>query len=103
MTTDQLPKLINARPFRPFVLRTADDREVEHPENIAYGGGRGAVVVVQDDVEILDFLLIPSMRPKEALDGAAWPGCDQPLGCSRSDHSLTSVLEANEWRGCFSE
>jgi len=56
MTTDQLPKLINARPFRPFTLRTADGREVEvtHPENIAYGGGRIAVVVVKDDVEIID-------------------------------------------------
>jgi hypothetical protein len=62
VTTDQLPKLINARPFRPFVLRTADGREVEvkHPENIAYGGGRIAVVVIQDDVEIIDLLLVPS-------------------------------------------
>lgn len=64
MTTDQLPKLIKARPFRPFVLRTADGREVEvtHPENIAYRGGRIAAVVVRDDVEIIDLLLVPSLK-----------------------------------------
>jgi hypothetical protein len=64
MTTEQLPKLINARPFRPFALRTADGREIEvaHPENIAYGAGRIAVVVVQDDVEIIDLLLVPSLK-----------------------------------------
>jgi hypothetical protein len=64
VTTDQLPKLINARPFRPFPLKTADGREVvvRHPENIAHGGGRIAVVVVQDDVEIIDLLLVPSLK-----------------------------------------
>jgi hypothetical protein len=64
VTTDQLPKLIGDRPFRPFTLRTADGREIEvsHPENIAYGGGRIAVVVVRDDVEIIDLLLVPSLK-----------------------------------------
>ena len=64
MTTDQLPKLINARPFRPFSLRTADGREVEvtHPENIAYGGGRIAIVMAGDDFEIIDLLLVPSLK-----------------------------------------
>jgi hypothetical protein len=64
MTTDQLPKLINARPFVPFTLRTADAREVRvsHPENVAYGGGRVAVVVQGDDVEIIDLVLVPSLK-----------------------------------------
>ena len=63
MTTDQLPKLINARPFVPFKIRTADGRECEvrHPENIAYGGGRIAVLVTGDDFEIIDLPLVPSL------------------------------------------
>jgi hypothetical protein len=64
MTSEQLPRLINSRPFVPFSLRTADGCEVEvrHPENIAYGGGRIAVVVNGDDVEIIDLLLVPSLK-----------------------------------------
>jgi hypothetical protein len=64
MTSDQLPKLINARPFAPFTIRTADGREfmVRHPENIAYGGGRIAVVVQGNDFEIIDLLLVPSLK-----------------------------------------
>ncbi len=56
MTTDQLRELINARPFQPFAVRTMDGREVTvgHPENIAYGGGRVAVVVQGDHFEIID-------------------------------------------------
>lgn len=65
MTTEQLPKLMRARPFQPFVIRTADGREVEvrHPEAIAYPGGRIAVVVGPDEsVEIIDLLLVPTLR-----------------------------------------
>jgi hypothetical protein len=64
MTSDQLPKLIKAQPFVPFVIRTADGREIDvrHPENIAYGGGRVAVVVQGDDIEVVDLLLVPSLK-----------------------------------------
>lgn len=65
MTTEQLPKLIKARPFVPFTIRTADGREVRvhHPEAIAYTGGRIAVVLNQDEsVEIIDLLLVPSLQ-----------------------------------------
>jgi len=70
MTTEQLPKLINSRPFVPFPLRTADGREVElnHPENIAYGGGRIAVVMNGDDFEIIDLLLVPSLKVSRGGD-----------------------------------
>ena len=37
MTTDQLPKLIKAQPFPPFVIRTADGHEVEVGLGIANG------------------------------------------------------------------
>ena len=64
MTSEQLPKLIKAQPFKPFVIRTADGREltVSHPKNIAYGGGRIAVVVSGDDIDIIDLLLVPSLK-----------------------------------------
>jgi hypothetical protein len=64
MTTDEIKKLIAARPFTPFVIRTADGREVSvpHPETIAYGGGRIAVVVDGDAAEIIDLLMVPTIR-----------------------------------------
>ena len=64
MTTDQLPKLIRARPYKPFPIRTADGREIEvsHPEAVAYSGGRIAVVLNTDEsVDIIDLLLVPSV------------------------------------------
>ena len=38
MTTDQLRRLITARPFQPFTVHMADGRQVRvsHPETIAY-------------------------------------------------------------------
>ena len=62
MTTDQMKSLINARPFLPFAIRTADGRSIDvtHPEAIAYLGGRIAVVFkTTDAVEIIDLLLVP--------------------------------------------
>ena len=67
MTTDQLRNLLAARPFVPFVIHRADSRDVDvsHPEAIAYGGGRIAVVVRPDDsFEIIDLLLVPSLEVK---------------------------------------
>jgi hypothetical protein len=63
MTTDQLRRLITARPFQPFTVHMADGRQVRvnHPETIAYDGGRIAVVVQGDEAEIIDLLLVPSL------------------------------------------
>ena len=61
MTTDQLRDFIAARPFVPFMIHMADGRNVEinHPETIAYAGGRIAVVVKPDDrFEVEDLLLL---------------------------------------------
>jgi hypothetical protein len=69
VTTDHLRNLLAARPFVPFVIPMADSRDVEvsHPEAIAYGGGRIAVVVRPDDsFEIIDLLLVPSSEVKPA-------------------------------------
>jgi hypothetical protein len=51
LTTDQLRELVRTRPFIPFVIHVADGRsiEVSHPEMIAYGGGRIAVIAKPDD------------------------------------------------------
>jgi len=65
MTHDQLFQMINARPFRPYRLKTAGGRDVAvtHPEAIAYGGERTAVVVLPGDrFEILDINLIESIE-----------------------------------------
>lgn len=64
MTTVQLAAALKAQPFRPFVLRMADGQEVTvtHPEALAYGGGRTAVLVQPDDsIVIIDLLLVPAL------------------------------------------
>ena len=66
MTTEQLQKAIHAAPFRPFVIHTADSREflVPHPDFIAHKPGSRTAVVIQpdDSVEIVDLLLVVSLR-----------------------------------------
>ncbi len=72
MTTDQLKDFLAAKPFRPFLIHTADGRSVDvnHPETIAYGGGRIAVVVTPGDrFEVIDLLLVPS--PEAGTEGAS--------------------------------
>ncbi|MGA2705078.1 MAG: hypothetical protein ABSH35_28800 [Isosphaeraceae bacterium] len=64
MTHDQLVNLLHTRPFRPYRLRTAGGRDIAitHPEAIAYGGERTAVVVFGDRWEILDIALVESIE-----------------------------------------
>lgn len=67
MTTDQLKSFISVRPFRPFLIHMADGRtvEVNHPQWIAYAGGRIALVAKPDDsFEVIDLLLVPSLEAK---------------------------------------
>jgi len=77
MTHDQLVNLLHTRPFRPCRIRTAGGRDIAitHPENLAYGGERTAVVVQGDRWEILDIALIESVEgtnePTPAVDSAA--------------------------------
>ncbi len=74
MSHDQLVNLLHTRPFRPCRLRTAGGRDIAitHPESLAYGGERTAVVVQRDRWEILDIALIESVEgtnePTPAVD-----------------------------------
>jgi hypothetical protein len=66
MTIEQLRKAHQARPFKPFVLRTADGREyrVPHPEVLLITpSGRTVIVADTDDtVELIDLLLVASLH-----------------------------------------
>lgn len=72
MTTVILRERISARPFEPFSIHLADGSAVtvRHPEFIAYGGGRTAVVYTGDETtETLDLLLVTKIvvvRPPAA-------------------------------------
>lgn len=66
MTTEQFRTALKARPFQPFVIKTAggDEYPVSHPEMAAQlGTGRTVVVEVPGDaVTILDLLLVEGLR-----------------------------------------
>jgi hypothetical protein len=68
MTVEQLRALHQARPFRSFDIHLADGRSilVEHPELLAVtpGGRTLAVAVDPDAVEVIDLLLVTSLRPR---------------------------------------
>jgi hypothetical protein len=72
MTMEQFAELIKARPFRPFTIQLADGREVRvnHPETIAYDGGRVAAVAQKDAVSIIDLMQVTSLTAA-APDGSA--------------------------------
>ena len=62
-----------ARPFKPFDIHLADGRSipVDHPELLAItSSGRTIGVAVQEDaIEIIDLLLVTSLKPRS--NGAA--------------------------------
>lgn len=68
MTTVQLRKLYESRPFQPFRLRMADGRSlyVGHPEWMAFSpSGRTVVIHERDDsFQIIDLLLVTSIEVK---------------------------------------
>ena len=67
MTSDQVHAFLRAKPFVPFTIHMADGRElrVNHPENAMVSDlGLSAAVVNPDGViEIVDLLLVTSLRP----------------------------------------
>ena len=67
MTTQEVQRLLTARPFEPFRVLTADGNsyDVRHPENIAIGGnGRLIAIGMSDHFVTLDlFLVIAIQRP----------------------------------------
>ena len=68
MTVEQLRQMHRARPFQPFEINLADGRaiSVDHPELLAITpGGRTIGVAVEPNViEIVDFLLVTSLKPR---------------------------------------
>ena len=71
MTSDHLTGLIRSRPFRPFIIHTLDGRsiEVNHPDWIAYAGGRTAAVARPDETfEVIDSSLVPSLEVKPLIE-----------------------------------
>jgi hypothetical protein len=67
MTTQQLHAMLRAVPFQPFDIHLADGRAVpvRHPELVLVTpGGRTIGVASMDDaIEILDLLLVTSLKP----------------------------------------
>jgi hypothetical protein len=67
MTIDQIRQFRNAIPFRPFEINLADGRAVavEHPEFLAVTPmGRTIGVAVDDVIEVIDLLLVTSLKPR---------------------------------------
>ena len=68
MAVEQLKTMHQARPFRPFDIFLADGRSisVEHPELLSHSSsGRTIAVAVENDaIEIVDLLLVTSLKPR---------------------------------------
>ena len=67
MTTQQLQTMLHASPFQPFDVHLADGRAIPvgHPELVfVTPGGRTVGIAITDDaIEILDLLLVTSLKP----------------------------------------
>jgi hypothetical protein len=68
MTGEQILQMHQARPFRPFNIQLADGRAVpvEHAECLAITPAGRTIGVAQSDntIEIIDLLLVTSLRPR---------------------------------------
>lgn len=66
MTIQDIRKLYEAHPFRPFDIHMADGRKVrvEHPEFMATAPAARTVVVYQADgsFDIVDLLLVTALK-----------------------------------------
>ncbi len=70
MTSAQFKAVLGASPFQTFDFQMADGRSIRvtHPELVLVTpGGRTVVVAVADDaIEIIDLLLVTSLRTQTA-------------------------------------
>ena len=68
MTGDQIRKMHQAVPFQPFEIHLADGRSlsVDHPECLAItpAGRTVGVGLADNTIEIVDLLLVTSLKPK---------------------------------------
>ncbi|MGD0093370.1 MAG: hypothetical protein ABSE73_25940 [Planctomycetota bacterium] len=66
MTTLEVRKLYQARPFQRFYIQMADGRSVrvDHPEWMAFSPGGRTVIVYERDgsFEIIDLLLVTGVK-----------------------------------------
>jgi hypothetical protein len=67
MTIESLTRAYTAQPFRPFMFRLADGREipVRHPEFLSFNPRTGRTAIVMDENEgwdVVDLLLVVSLR-----------------------------------------
>jgi hypothetical protein len=65
MTTQEIQRVLAARPFEPFRVLVADGRhyDVRHPENIALAGnGRLVAIGMEDSFVTLDLLLVTGIQ-----------------------------------------
>jgi hypothetical protein len=65
MTVDRFREFHRATPFQPFEMHLADGRTipVDHPELVAiYPSGRTVAIVVDDILEVIDLLLVASLK-----------------------------------------
>ena len=67
MTTEAFREFANTRPFNPFAVPVADGRAfvVRHPDAAALSGGGRTVSILNatGTVEVIDLLLVTSLRP----------------------------------------
>ncbi|MBW3543801.1 MAG: hypothetical protein KY476_26430 [Planctomycetes bacterium] len=86
MTIEQLRRLHEARPFKPFRIHIADGRafEIRHPEFLArFPSGRTMFVVTGDEAyEIIDLLLVTTLEVLEG-SGAGGKGNGEAKGKKR--------------------
>ena len=70
MTIEQLRRMHQARPFRPFRVYMADGRhlDVAHPEFLAHTPAGRTVTIARPDesFEVLDLLRVTSLEPINA-------------------------------------
>jgi len=73
MTLEELRRVSNAQPFRPFVIHLADGREVPvlHPELVvAVPSGETILVHQADDtIDIIDLPQVTRLELKPVTDG----------------------------------
>ncbi len=73
MTTEELYKLHQARPFRPFTMRLGDGQSlpVRHPEMLSYAPKHRVAVVHRPNgsFEIIDLLLVTGLNVHSARNG----------------------------------
>jgi hypothetical protein len=67
MTVDQIRALHRAQPFCAFDIHLADGRSlaIEHPEMLAITGRTIGVGLPNETIEIVDLLLVTSLKPRE--------------------------------------